>query len=254
MKNPGDVETWTTASGPFSMSVRSHVFKTSEGEVINVGVPFGALARLLLSYVVAEAVKTRSPEIHLGNNLAGFLNSLSLPRTGGKRGSIRAVRGQLSRLLTSSFSATVSERSFFRVRSVQVANDFSLYWEKGPAGQSSLWQSRVVLSDDFFREITTRPVPVDMRALRALKGSPLRLDIYTWLTFKMASITHETLFPWEALHRQFGGGFGRIRDFKARFSRHLSAVKLVYPFARVQIDLEGLRLRPSAPSVPRLTR
>ena len=33
------------------------------------------------------------------------------------------------------------------------------------------------MSVDFFNEVGTRPVPVDVKALRALRGSPLRLDL-----------------------------------------------------------------------------
>lgn len=252
MKNPGKVESWSAASGPFSMSVRSHVFKTSLGETVNVGVPYGSLARLLLSYVVADAVRSQSPEVYLGSNLSAFLDSLSLPRTGGKRGSIAAVKNQILRLFTASFAATVFDQNFFRVRTVQVARDFALWGESGRTAQSTLWQSRVILSDDFFREIMARPVPVDMRALRALRGSPVRLDLYTWLTYRLASLEHERLYPWDALHSQFGAGYGRLRAFRSAFSRHLAAVRLVYPHARLRLDTAGLRLLPSAPSVPRI--
>lgn len=47
------------------------------------------------------------------------------------------------------------------------------------------------LGEDFFKMVTASPVPVDMRALRALKRSPLALDLYAWLTYtvKLATTT-----------------------------------------------------------------
>jgi len=38
----------------------------------------------------------------------------------------------------------------------------------------------VSLSEKFFQEITASPVTLDLRALEALKRSPMRLDIYSW--------------------------------------------------------------------------
>ena len=51
--------------------------------------------------------------------------------------------------------------------------------------QAALWGSVVTLSPGFFSAVTERPVPVDFRALKALR-SPLALDIYCWLTYRMS--------------------------------------------------------------------
>jgi len=49
----------------------------------------------------------------------------------------------------------------------------TVYWwsSKQPA-QSALWASYVELDQEFFEAITANPVPVDLRALRAIKRSP----------------------------------------------------------------------------------
>jgi Plasmid encoded RepA protein len=51
------------------------------------------------------------------------------------------------------------------------------------------------------------PVPVDMRALKALKRSPLALDLYAWLSYE-AYRAHRNAKPrfvgWDKLHEQFG--------------------------------------------------
>lgn len=41
---------------------------------------------------------------------------------------------------------------------------------------TQLWNSIVVLSTEFYNELVAHAVPIDLRALRALKGSPLALD------------------------------------------------------------------------------
>ncbi|WP_062993796.1 replication protein RepA [Nocardia anaemiae] len=45
-----------------------------------------------------------------------------------------------------------------------------LWWAKGD--QPTLLPSTVRLTGEFFDEVTTRPVPVDLGALRALRRSP----------------------------------------------------------------------------------
>jgi hypothetical protein len=63
-------------------------------------------------------------------------------------------------------------------------------------------------------------VPIDLRAYKALRGSPLAMDIYTWLTYRMSYTTRRTRpIRWEALMGQFGSRFtgeGAVRDFKNR--------------------------------------
>lgn len=48
------------------------------------------------------------------------------------------------------------------------------------------WTSKVRLSDSFFRECIAKPVPIDLRAYKALRGSPLAMDVYTWLTYRLS--------------------------------------------------------------------
>ncbi len=40
--------------------------------------------------------------------------------------------------------------------------------------------------DSESRDRARPAVPIDLRALNALKGSPLALDIYSWLTYRMS--------------------------------------------------------------------
>jgi hypothetical protein len=61
---------------------------------------------------------------------------------------------------------------------MQIAPRETFWWDPTRSQQDNLWESWVELGDDFYAAITAAPVPVDMRALRALKRSPLALDLY----------------------------------------------------------------------------
>src|SRR5262245_54944944 len=45
-------------------------------------------------------------------------------------------------------------------------------------------ENEVVLSPEFYREITTHPIPTDLQAARTLSGSPAALDLYNWLVYR----------------------------------------------------------------------
>jgi len=114
----------------------------------------------------------------------------------------------------------------------------------------------VTLGWDFFDEIIARPVPIDKRVLKALKRSPMAIDIYCWLTYRMSYLRRRTSIPWEALQMQFGADYGAnaqgLRDFRRALLKHLHAVKAVYPLANVEEAEQGLMLLPRHTHVSRL--
>jgi len=111
------------------------------------------------------------------------------------------------------------------------------------------WRSQIVLSQDFFEEITRSAVPVDLRAIRQLQRSPLAIDLYVWLTYRMSYLRKPTLIPWKSLQGQFGSEYARPRDFRRKVLIHLTSVLRVYPSVRVQQTDAGLGLCPSTPHV-----
>lgn len=217
------------------------------------GLPYGTYPRLLLAWMTTEAVRTRSPQLELGDSLAAFMTKLDLVPTGGSQGSIRRLRHHMLRLFTSSVSAEIElEGEKHRVGFCPVER-FSVFWDPKNPEQGGLWKSRLQLAQLFFNEITKRPVPVDMAALRTLtqSRSPLAIDIYQWLTFRMSYLKRPTTIPWAVLQLQFGSSEHLpARDFKRKFVRRLQQVLAVYPQARVEPTPAGLRLHPSPTSIP----
>ena len=218
-----------------------------------VGLPYGHYPRLLLSWITTEAVRTKSPNLVLGDSLSDFLRQLGLTNTGGRWGTIPRLRDHLRRLFCSTVSWTYDsshDNTFasFGVRPIETA---TLWWDPQRPEQPSLWKSKIGLNQRFYEELVSRPVPVDMRILRVLarERSPLAIDIYTWLSYRLYYLRNDTTVPWEALAMQFGGDYARLRDFKKKFQDRLTLVMKLYPEARVESLDVGLRLSPSWPSV-----
>ena len=42
----------------------------------------------------------------------------------------------------------------------------------------------IVLSDEFYREITAHPIPADLEAVKVLAGAPAVLDLFMWLSYR----------------------------------------------------------------------
>lgn len=133
--------------------------------------------------------------------------------------------------------------------------DNDTLWTPQTNDIAGTWRSKVKLSNTFFQECIAKPVPIDLRAYKALRGSPLAMDVYTWLTYRMSYTDRRTRpIPWEALMGQFGSNYetGRaVLDFKRAFIRALKAVQIVYPRANVQLEDNGIVLIPSPPHVSR---
>lgn len=113
----------------------------------------------------------------------------------------------------------------------------------GNPGQVAAWRSTVEFSAGFFSGLDDRPVPVDLRAVKALRA-PMALDIYTWLTYRMSYLRKPTRIRWEALRLQFGANYARARNFKGAFLRHPRTVLTLYPAARLESHPSSLLLKP----------
>lgn len=210
-----------------------------------VGLPYGSVPRLLMAWLTTEAVRTKSRELELGDTLSSFMRELDLVPTGGRWGSITRLKEQTTRLFSTSVSCAYRDRQQAAGVSYQLADDYMLWWHPKTHEQAALWQSTVRLSEKFFKEVTEHPVPVDMRALQALRRSPMALDLYCWLTYRMSYLRRETEIPWLALAAQFGANYGRPRAFKAALLGEVKKVVTVYKDARVSYSDAGLILSPS---------
>ncbi len=203
--------------------------------------------------------------------------------SGGQRGAGTRVAEQMKRLfgalITAQMARGASGDGGFVLRNILIADGMRLededvfdldlpandgeraLWVPQHARDAGKWQSHVKLSTPFYKELIEHPIPIDLRAYKALRGSPLAMDIYSWLTYRM-SYTDKPTRPirWESLMGQFGSSYNTndmdqaSRDFKKGFLKALKAVQIVYPAARLKVADNGLVLLPSPPHVAPVTR
>lgn len=210
----------------------------------NVGLPYGVIPRLLLAWLTTQAVKTKKRDIEMGESLSKFMEELGMLPTGGRWGSITQLKEQATRLFSSNISAIYRDEKGVKLINQNITDRAVLWWDKKPTDQGTLWNSTVRLSEQFFNEVVDRPIPIDMRALHALKKSPLALDIYNWMTYRASYLNKPTTITWDSLAMQFGSNYKEVRNFKTAFIEELKKVSIVYSAVDVTHTPEGLTIKP----------
>jgi hypothetical protein len=72
-------------------------------------------------------------------------------------------------------------------------------------------------------------------AIRAIGPRSLTFGVYVWLAYRLHSLPKATPVTWLALHKQFGGGFKLLKQFKPSFREALQVALAVYPEADVDV-------------------
>lgn len=211
----------------------------------SMGLPYGTLPRLLLAWLSSEAIKTNSRELELGTSMAAFMRELGMASTGGANGTVIRLKEQIKRLFSTRITCVNDHEDYFINKNFDIASSANVWWTPKDPNNEKEWRSSVVLNETFFNELIDRPVPLDLRALQALKRSPMALDIYAWLTYRMSYLKKTTNIPWKLLQLQFGAEYSQTRIFKRKFLDHLKKVIVVYPALRVYGQDKGLLLMPS---------
>lgn len=216
----------------------------------SVGIPYGAVARMILLYLQTEAVRTRSREVELGRSLNHWLGEMGVSN-GGE--GYRIVREQSRRLSTCrlTFYQTAAGGDALRVDNGGFVRSAILPAPPGnAAAQLPLWRESVILDEGFYASLLAHPLPVREAAIRGISGRSMALDVYVWLAYRLHVLQAPRPISWPALYGQFGAGYRILRQFRANFREPLALALSAYPEARVNVSEEGITLHPSPPPVP----
>ncbi len=222
------------------------------------GIPYGIYPRLFLIWLTTETIRTKRRELELERHFKGFCSRLGTQPVYGPKGTRNQITDQIDRVLQARILLTTEAvegdlGQFLRERFDQmaIADQSSLIWRQRSPEGGALDRGQIILSESFYNYVQQQAVPLDMRAVLALKRSPLALDVYQWLAYRYYSLRRPTEPTWEQLAGQFGGAFGRLRDFKRNLVKALHMVAAVYPDAHFEVTETGLLLRPSSTPVVR---
>lgn len=246
-----DARTFERHSGPFSVLLEAGRLWNGR-EWVEQPLPSGTIPRLVMVHLSSEAVRTRSRRIELGDSLRQFLQMLGLQTNGGQRGGYTGFHRQMNALAACRLLIGMEKAGKVVTVDAKPIKRFEA-WLQQDEKQPTLWPGVLELSPEFYETLTEHAVPLDYRALSALKHSALALDIYTWLAHRLWRIARPqgNMLSWTNLREQFGQEYRNPKDFKKEFREVLKQVMLVYPSARIEECIGGLLLKPSPPPIPK---
>jgi hypothetical protein len=249
-RDPGvELRSWERENGAVAVCIQAgKAYDHRRHRYVDVALPSGPKARLMLCYLNTQAVRQQSRDLELEDSFTGFVShTLGLDPTGRN---VRAAQDQLTRLAAARFLFGAERDGYSITLKTDVVEEFEL-WAPGPADQKMLWTSRLRFSQPYFENLMEHAVPLNETAIGTLSHTALGLDIYCWLAQRLHRISpaRPQLVRWTSLHRQFGQGYHQLRGFKRVFLRTLNQVQMAYPDAKLSVDEEGLTLQHSRPPV-----
>ena len=248
-RNQKELRRWERNNGRVSLEIEAgRALDPKKNEYIDVPLPFGTKARLVLIHLNSQAVKTGSPVIEVENSMTAFVKTLLKRSPNGRE--VRDFKNQLTALSTATIRLSILEEHRAVQINTHIITAFDIWFPKNP-NQRVLWPSTVRLSQEYFDTLVNHAIPLDERAVAALSHSAMALDVYVWLAQRLHRInTGKPQFvPWVSLYEQFGQGFSRIRKFREKFLHVLTQVQTQYSAARIEAGRGGLTLRQSHPPI-----
>ena len=241
--NPGNRLQFQRVNGPYTL------YMVAGG---GNKLPYGTLPRLLLAWVCTEAVRTQSPELILGDSLSEFMRKVGIYSTSGDKHT--RLRNQMRRLFGCTVSLLYEDARGEATLNAPIARLTEFWWSERQPDARSLWESKIELGEDFFNEIIHCPIPIDMNTLRAMKRSPLGLDLYLWLTYRTFALKRPLRLTWRQLYRQFGADPAKAskvaqQAFRRDCLRELKKIKNAWPDLHYQTVKGALLLSPSPPRI-----
>ena len=245
--NPGDRFHYVRTNGPWRLTLA----RTGEAKL-----PFGNLPRLLLAWICSEAVRTQSRTLRLGATLSEFMRQLGMQSmSGGPRGQQTRLQDQMERLFRCSVEMAHRTDAGVHVVADHVASTMNLWWNPKRPDEPVLWGvSTIEIGEKFFNEIIASPVPLDMKVLKAMKRSPLGLDLYLWLTYRLFGMTESFSLTWRQIHRQFGVNPSKadkvtVDNFRKDVLRELQKLRDAWPGFDYSTPKGCLKLKPTPPLI-----
>jgi Plasmid encoded RepA protein len=250
-QEPNDI-IWKRTNGDFTLLVKSGIGEEN-GKSKIYGVPYGTIPRLMLAWLNSEAIrnaqdpKNPAPNIiSLGRSLSDFLEKIGIDNSGGKKGGITRFKKQAERLFKAEISYSSTGQNRFSEIDIKVSDGRFIFWDLKEPNQQTLWESSVRLSEPFYRLLINNPVPLDWRVLRAIKQSPMALDLYMWLTHRMSYLQKPVSIDWKTLQKQLGAEVDDIHKFRQQVRTHAKKISTIWRELRIETGKpEALHLYPS---------
>ncbi|MFZ0592334.1 MAG: replication protein RepA [Bryobacteraceae bacterium] len=211
------------------------------------GLPFGQ-DRLVPIYLATLAIQQKSQTVRFRSG-AEMLDTFGMSK-GGKE--YRRLVQAFERIFGATIffgtdqmrgTAKVVQRSRFNF-----LQEARIWYSRDP-NQSVLpgdFENAIVLSDEFYREVASHPIPTDLEAVKVLAGAPAVLDLFMWLSYRCHLSQREEgipIFGSFGLAQQLGSiEYSRPRRFRVKLEQWLDTIRTLWPECPARIGADGTTL------------
>lgn len=207
------------------------------------GLPFGQ-DRIVPIFLATMAVRQRSQTIRF-RTAAEMLDTFGMHK-GGKEyrrlvAAFERIFGATMFFGTEKMTTTAkvvqrSRFSFFR--------EAQIWYSRRPDNSlSGKFENVIVLSEEFYQEAISHPIPSDLEAVKILAPAPAVLDLYVWLSYRCFTAKGPESIPIFGpfgLIQQIGSvQYSCARRFKAKLGQWLRTIRLLWPECPAQISPDG---------------
>lgn len=251
--DPGDIPFWSRSNGSDTLIITPGRIGSGKGnQTISLGFPYGMMPRLISIYFATEAIRTKNKEIVLGDSFNEFIRRIGIQKSGPNA---RMVREQLHRLINANIKFTRGAPRGSNLGGSAglnggLADAWNLWWDARADEAPMLFQSVVKLNGAFFDEVVAHGFPVDLRAIADIKKSPLALDLYGWMAYRVVSLKRPLTLTNEVLQQQLGTNYKSNKDFARELRRAIARIKVSWPKLRCEPQRGGMLLSPCEPPIP----
>jgi hypothetical protein len=201
------------------------------------GLPFGQ-DRLVLIFL---AVRQKRQAVRI-RSAAEMLDTFGMAK-GGKE--YRRIVAAFERIFGATmFFSTESTRSTATVihRSrFNFLKEAEIWYSR--SGDAPPGQNAITLSDEFYSEIFSHPIPADLEAIRVLAAAPALLDLFMWLSYRcFVAKGPESipLFGPFGITQQLGCvEYSRPSRFRAMLEQWLQTIRALWPDCPAVISGDG---------------
>lgn len=215
-------------NGQFVLQVTGHP---------SYGLPWGQDGLVPL-FLATQAIRQKSPKITF-EGAAEMLSTFGMQQGGSQ---YRRLVASFQRIFGATIffgtdcqtqRATVVHRARFNFMSK------ARIWYSRDSEQTLLpgdCRNMILLSDEFYREIQSHPIPTDLEAAKILSSSPAALDLFMLISYRCYTAKGREripLFGEFGLVSQLGGiEYARPRKFREKLEDWLGLIRAMRPNAR----------------------
>jgi hypothetical protein len=263
--DPGNVPIWVRKNGNVVLRITpGYRTNPKTGEQVFIGYPYGSTAFLFSFWMVTEIVTTKSRVLKPSGNLSDFMRELGMNPSGrGKKSGAAALYNQAERYLNSLYTfeelKKIGNRDAYNWVNIPITaggknGGYQLWWNITNSTSDSIFETQILVGEQFFEACRHAPIPAKMSVLRALKKSVLGLNLYAWLqreAYQVQRNDKPRFVHWTSLGEQLGCHYASPYDLAKKVKRELQKIQENWTGLFLGDRPGGIEILPgSLPDVP----